>query len=418
MARDLVLTGMTLIDGTGAPPRRDRQIRIRDGRIAAVEPARTDHGANERVLDLGGAYVLPGLIDCHVHLSSDGVSDLSGQLAHGTPPLSTLVALRHAQRALMAGFTTLRDAGNAFGISIDIGRAVAEGLVVGPSVYAAGYAFSITGGHGDRQTRFPEEVYPMNLPGVVDGPDEMRKAVRRELRRGAKAIKLMATGGVLSLGDSPTARGLTEEEMRVACEEAHNVDVPVLCHAQGTAGIKNAIRAGVDSIDHGIYLDDEAIEMMLERGVTLVATLSAPRQINLHAGAASIPPWAAEKSLEVGAVHEESARKAIARGVRIAMGTDAGTPFNLHGENAQELVYLVEAGLTPMAAIEAATRAAADLIRSPAGRIEAGRPADLLAVAEDPLADIAVLTRPSAVRLVVKDGRIVRSGRRHFLETA
>jgi imidazolonepropionase-like amidohydrolase len=416
MARDLILTGATVIDGIGSDPLTRRQIRIRDGKIAAIEAQGTGRAAADRVVDLSGAYVLPGLIDCHVHLSMDGISDLSGQLSHGTAPLSTLVALRHAQRTLMAGFTTVRDAGNMYGVSIDIGRAVDEGLAVGPSVYAAGHAFSITGGHGDRQTRFPDEMYELRLPGVVDGPDEMRKAVRRELRRGAKAIKLMATGGVLSLGDSPRARGLTEEEMRVACEEAHNVDVPVLCHAQGTEGIKNAIRAGVDSIDHGIYLDDEAIEMMLERKVVLVATLSAPRNINAHAGAASIPPWAAKKSLEVEATHLVSARAAIARGVVMAMGTDAGTPFNLHGENAQELAYLVDVGLTPMQAIQAATANAADLLRSPAGRIAAGRPADLLVVAKNPLADIRVLTHGQNLRMVLKGGRIVKNGSRRYLE--
>jgi len=415
MAKDLVLTGARIVDGLADAPLDGSQVRVRDGVIQAVEPAGTS-APGDRVVDVGGGYLLPGLIDCHVHLSMDGVSDLSGQLRHGTAPLSTLVALRHAQRALVAGFTTVRDAGNAYGVSIDVGRAVDEGLAVGPSVYAAGHAFSITGGHGDRQTRFPDETYELHLPGVVDGPDEMRKAVRRELRRGARAIKLMATGGVLSLGDSPSARGLTEEEMRVACEEAHNVDVPVLCHAQGTVGIKNAIRAGVDSIDHGIYLDDEAIDMMLERGVALVATLSAPRQINAHVGHPSIPPWAARKSLEVEATHIASVKRAIARGVTLAMGTDAGTPFNLHGENAQELGYLVDAGLAPMDAIRAATATAARLIGSPAGRIEAGRPADLVAVGGDPLADIGVLTRPAAIRMVFKAGQMVKSGRRRFLD--
>jgi imidazolonepropionase-like amidohydrolase len=418
MAQTIVLTRLELFDGTGAAPQRDRQIRIENGRIAAIERAGAPVPARARVLDLEGAYVLPGLIDCHVHLGMDGLSDLAAQLRHGTPALVTLVSLRHAQRSLLAGFTTVRDAGNLYGASIDLGRAVDEGLVVGPSVYAAGHFLSITGGHGDDQSRFPEETYRLAQPGVVDGPDEMRKAVRRELRRGARAIKLMATGGVLSLGDSPKARGFTEAEMRVACEEAHNVGVPVLAHAQGTEGIKNAIRAGVDSIDHGIYLDDEAIDMMLERSVALVPTLVAPRQINAHAGNPSIPPWAVEKSRAVAKAHTASVRRAIARGVTIAMGTDAGTPFNLHGQNAQELVYLVEAGLSPARAIRAATADAARLIGSPAGMLAEGRPADLLAVARNPLDDIAVLARPAEFRLVVKAGHIVRHGRRVHLDVA
>jgi len=415
MPTDLVLTHANLIDGTGSAPQKARRIRIRDGRIAAIEADKGPAPAGARTIDLGGAYVLPGLIDCHVHLGMDGLAGHEAQMRHSTPALLTLISVRLARQDLLAGFTTVRDAGNEFSVSIDLGKAVDEGMLVGPSIFAAGHFLSITGGHGDEQSRFPQELVAVETPGVVDSPDAMRRQVRWELRRGAKAIKLMATGGVLSFGDSLKARGFTEEEMRVAVEEAHNVDVSVLAHALSPVGIKNAVRAGVDSIDHGIFLDEEAIDLMLQHGTRLVPTMVAPRGIVDNAGHPSIAPWALEKARPAAAAHKASIHRAIERGVPIAFGTDAGTPFNLHGRNARELANLVEAGLTPMQAIEAATRTAAELIGSPAGVLAEGRPADLIVIDENPLDDIARLATPGKVRIVVKAGKVVKNGARTHL---
>jgi imidazolonepropionase-like amidohydrolase len=412
MSQELVLQRVHLIDGTSSPVQGPVDILVRDGQVAQVAP-HIPPSPRAQVRRLEGLYVVPGLMDAHVHLTSSGRESEPEALRRSTPTLLTLLALENAHRTLQAGFTTVRDAMADFGVAIDLGRAVEAGQVEGPSIYAAGQGLSITGGHGDPQNGWPEEAVHLSLGAVVDGPDEVRRETRRQIRRGAKAIKLFATGGVLSYGDQPRSRGLTEAEMRAAVEEAHNVGIKVLAHAQGTEGIKNAIRAGVDSIDHGIYLDEEAADMMAERGVALVPTLTAVEQIVRHAGHPSIPPWAVEKAKAARERHWASVRLAVERGVRIVLGTDAGTPFNLHGENGQELRYLVAAGLSPMQALLAATRYAAELLGSPAGVVAEGRPADLVVTDANPLEDMEALADPRHIRLVVARGRVValRRGR-------
>jgi imidazolonepropionase-like amidohydrolase len=240
----------------------------------------------------------------------------------------------------------------------------------------------------------------------------VRKAVREQLRAGADCIKLIATGGVMTPGVDPRSAQLTEEELRAGVEEAHKAFVKVGSHAQATAGIKNAVRAGVDSIEHGIYLDDEAIGLMRERGTFLVPTLIAPENISKHGIAAGIPVYMVDKSDRAREAHRESFRKALRAGVRIAMGTDAGTPFNRHGENAQEIALMVACGMPPADAIVAATRNAADLldILDDTGTIEPGKSADLLIIERDPLADIGLLCRPEAILGVMRGGLWIKKG--------
>ncbi len=411
----LLLTHVHLIDGTGGPVQGPVDLLVEGDRVGRITPSESRAPAEPgvRTLDLTGTYVLPGLMDAHVHLASEQGATQMERLRRMNPVLSTVSALENARRTVLGGFTSVRNASAPFGVAIQLAKAVDQGRVTGPEIFASGRGLSITGGHGDPQNGWPEETLEMIGPATVDSPDEVRKETRRQLRVGARAIKLFATGGVLSFGDKPDARGMTEEEMRAAVEEAHNVGVKVLAHAQGLQGIKNAVRAGVDSIEHGIYLDAEAADLMAERGTAFVPTLSAPEQIMAHASDTSrVPPWAVEKTRVAIEHHWNAVSLARARGVRIVLGTDAGTPFNFHGENGQELRYLVRAGLTPMEAILAATSYAADLLGSEAGILAEGRTANLIGTRENPLEDIEAIARADRLGLVMLRGRVVREGRR------
>lgn len=352
------------------------------------------------VIDCRGKYLVPGLIDCHVHITGSGKP---GELnAARTMPLAERAwhAAQYAKATLHAGITTVRDLGAADRLNIDMARAVESGLIEGPRILAAGLGVTMTGGHGHGF-----------LATEADGPDAVRKAVREQLRAGATAIKLFASGGVMTPGVDPRSPSFTEEEMRAGVEEAHKAFRPVGAHAQATDGIKNAVRAGVDSIEHGVWLDDEAIQLMCERGTYMVATLTAPYQI-AHCGIeAGIPPYMVDKGWQVLDSHYESFRNAVKAGVKIAMGTDQGTPVNHPGENAQEIVRMANLGLSNAACLLAATGWAADLLRinDETGRLREGLAADLLVLDRDPLDDISVLTDQSAIRAVFQRGRIVRS---------
>ncbi|MGE0600453.1 MAG: amidohydrolase family protein [Dehalococcoidia bacterium] len=363
----------------------------------AISTATVDSTA---VIDCTGTYIIPGLIDCHVHLTGSGdPAELNA--ARTTPlPKRAWLAERYARATLHAGITTVRDLGAADRLNIDMARAVESGLIEGPRILAAGLGVTMTGGHGHGF-----------LATEADGPDAVRKAVREQLRAGATAIKLFASGGVMTPGVDPRSPSFTEEEMRAGVEEAHKAFRPVGAHAQATDGIKNAIRAGVDSIEHGVWLDDEAIEMMLERGTYLVATLTAPYQI-AHCGLeAGIPAYMVDKGWQVLASHEDSFRRAVKAGVKIAMGTDQGTPVNKPGENAQEIVRMVALGMSPAAALMASTAWASELLRihDETGRIKEGLAADLVVLDGDPLENIEILTNQRAIRAVIQGGRIVRS---------
>ena len=393
----------TLIDGTGADPVRGRFIVIDDGAITAIS-ADPPKGAD--VIDVGDLVILPGLIDCHVHLA---VAQQSIQERLLTPnSLNIAMALDSARITLEAGFTTVRDAGFT---PRGVKQAVERGLFPGPRMRIAVTPLSQTGGHGDSMTPSGVTYWPGDAErpnGVVDGIEGVRRAAREVLRAGADQIKIMTSGGVLSPNDEPGATGFTPEEIAAVVYEAHASGKTVMSHAQATQGIKNAVQAGVESIEHGIYLDEEACAEMKKRGTYLVATLIAPLWVLRRAekDPGSIPPYAVRKSKEVIEAHRQGFQMAVRTGVKIAMGTDSGV--GPHGTNAEEIALMVENGLTPMQAIVATTKTAAECARVDklVGTIAVGKRADIIGVRGDPLANVGLFKDPASVAFVMKDGAI------------
>ena len=394
----------TLIDGTGADPVRNAVIVVDGANIVAVNldgsiPAGAD------VLDASGLTVMPGMMDCHVHFMSNPPKTLEQRMA--TPfSLGVAEALTNARKTLDSGFTSVRDAG---GTPRGVKMAIEQGLFPGPRMRIAVSAISQTGGHGDAtmvnglRMRVPNVELPENL---VDGPEGARKTTREILRAGADQIKIMTSGGVLSPNDEPGATGMTREEIAAVVYEAHAAHKTVMSHAQATQGILNAVLEGVESIEHGIYLDEQVVAEMKARGTFLVPTLVAPvwvlRLAEQNPG--SMPAYGVRKSREVLQAHQASFRFAVEQGVRVAMGTDMGV--GPHGPNAEELELMVQNGMTPMQAIVAVTSNAAECSRvgQVLGSIAAGKKADIIAVEGDPLADIKVLQDSAKLRLIMKDG--------------
>jgi imidazolonepropionase-like amidohydrolase len=407
-----VILGATLIDGTGRDPVSNAAIVVEAGRIRAVG-ARTSvtlpQGA--AVIEAEGMTLLPGLIDCHVHLAMRAGMALADRVM--TPPsLNLLYAVPNSRATLEAGITTVRDAG---GTPAGVKMAVERGLFPGPRMLVAITILSQTGGHADgympscvdlRLGHFPDVPH-----SVVDGVDEMRKKVREILRAGADWIKLCTSGGVLSTADDPASPQFTVEEISAAVYEASTHFKRAMAHAQSTIGIKNALKAGIASIEHGIWLDDEAIDMMKARGVYLVPTLVAPRDVITFAEAnpGALPEVVVNKARSVVADHSASIRKAIQAGVKVAMGTDSGV--GPHGRNARELGLMVEHGMTPMQSIVASTSEAAKLLHldNEVGTLEEGKLADLLLVEGNLLANITAVEDQSKLALVMKGGQIVKS---------
>jgi imidazolonepropionase-like amidohydrolase len=311
----------------------------------------------------------------------------------------TIAALRgykNLQLTLQSGVTSVRDCGAASGIAIDLARAVEDGMVTGPRIRAAGRVITMTGGHGHFIGR------------EADGPDGVRAATRAEIKAGAHFIKAMATGGVLTPGVIPTQTALQQDELEQVARESHNAGRRAACHAIGNGGIKNAIRAGIDSIEHGFYLDDEALQLAIDHGTVLVPTLIAVNQIVNNGGTGAIPDWVVEKAESESGHHRTSFGAAVKAGMKIAAGTDAGTPFNPHDFMPTEMALMVEYGLAPMDAIVAATKNAAyNLGLDPdIGTLEVGRIADVIVVDGDPAADIAAMQN---VRFVMKEGQVARN---------
>jgi imidazolonepropionase-like amidohydrolase len=390
-----LLRDVTVVDGTGAPPVPGQAVVVEGRRIVWIGPAvEAPTTAPETVVDGGGRTVLPGLIDCHVHLGADGSPDTFAMAAVDTVPKATLRAARGAVATLRAGVTTVRDCGAADNVVVELAGEIDRGLVPGPRVQAAGRVITMTGGHGYFVGR------------EADGPDEVRKATRAEIKAGAAVIKIMATGGVLTPGVSPTQTALLPDELDAAARAAHDSGRRITTHAIGRAGIHNALQAGIDSVEHGFYFDDELLELAIDRGVFLVPTMLAVDGIISNV-ARGIPAWAVEKAEAEAGQQRTSFAAAVSSGMRIAAGTDAGTPFNPHGAFARELALMVEHGLSPMQTLVAATSAAAENLglAHEIGTLTVGKLADLILVDGDPVTDITATGR---VALVVKDGVIHR----------
>jgi imidazolonepropionase-like amidohydrolase len=396
-ARRLVLAGGRIFDGTGSEPQA-ADLAIEQGRVVELGSGLD----GDESVDVSEHTLLPGLFDCHTHVI---LSDINQWRLLQTPfSYQFFEAARNLEKTLRVGITTVRDAGGA---DMGIQRAVEDGLINGPRMQISVRMISQTGGHGDDWFASGAEVplfvpHPGAPPTIVDGPEEMRRTARLLIRHGANVIKIATSGGVLSARDEPRHAHFRDDELAVLVAEADAAGIAVMAHAQGTPGIKSAIRAGIRSIEHGIYLDDEAIEMMLERGTYLVPTLVAPRGVIEAAQAgAAIPEAALRKAHEVVEVHRDSFRRAVAAGVQVAMGTDSGvTP---HGQNLRELALMVEGGMTPAQALVATTSTAARLmgLDQELGTLEAGKRADVVVVGGDPF-DFETLSE--RVEAVYRDG--------------
>ena len=370
---------------------------VEGGRIVAVNPREVPAGA--LVVDLGDRTLLPGLIDCHTHLNSD----IDGHWEHRevveTAADAALRGARNARLTLRAGFTTVRDVGAGGFSDVALMRAIDAGWVEGPRMFPAAHAIGITGGHADTTGYVPGVLERGVESGIADGVDQVIAAVRHQIKHGAKVIKTCATAGVLSFEGPVGAQQYSDEELAALVTEAHRHGVKVAAHAHGLVGIKAAVRAGVDSIEHGSELDDEVLDMMKARGTFLVPTDYLTEAMDMSI----LPPPIRAKAEYILPRAQASHAKAIAAGVKIAYGTDAGV--YPHGLNAREFATLVRRGMTPLAAIQSATLGAAELLGvDDRGVIAPGKLADLIAVPGDPLADVSVLER---VAFVMKGGVIV-----------
>ena len=355
---------------------------------------------NAKKIPLDGMTLLPGFIDAHVHVCLDGSPDPVTALLNESQTATTLKAARAAEKTLMAGVTTIRDMGGKDGIDLGLRQAVNSGLVAGSRMLVSGRLICMTGGHG------------WQIGQEANGPDDVRRAARDQIKAGADIVKLMATGGVMTPSVEPGSEQLTEEELRAGVEEAHKAGKKTATHAMGTRGILNALRAGIDSIEHGVYLDEEAVALMVAKNVPLIPTISALYFIETRGIEAGIPAYAVEKTLKVKPYHLESIRMAREAGVPVAAGTDAGTPFNLHGHNLSEIKLLVDyGGFSPMAAIEAGTRVSARVmgLENKLGTIEEGKLADIVLVQGNPLDDVGILLKQENIRLVMKGGELVKN---------
>lgn len=402
----MIIKNINLIDGTGKDIQRCVDIKIENHIISEIGT----HLNGDNIIEGNGQYLLPGMIDSHVHVMLE-MEPLERRLA--TPfSYNFYKAIDHLKRTVDAGVTTVRD---ALGADLGLKEAVNDGLILGPRLQISVNALTITGGHGDSYTKsgiqlpILQDGYPGLPSGICDGVNEVRKKAREMLRAGADVLKVHATGGVTSATDHPDYTQFSLEELKVIVEEAQfRNNRKVMAHAQGLQGVKQCIEAGIHSIEHGIYLDDEAVQLMKEKEMYLVPTLLAPLSVIEFAEELGMSENSIKKSKQVMQDHIDSFKKAHQAGVKIAMGTDAGV-FK-HGTNLRELELMVEHGMTEMEAIVSSTKTAAECLGydEDLGTIEVGKKADFILLDQNPLEDIKVLKDPNKIKVVSIDGKIVK----------
>lgn len=405
--RTLIHCG-TLIDGVSAQPKKTMTIVVEKNKITAVQNGYTPPQSNDEIVDLKAKTVMPGLIDMHVHLESETSRDQIQKRMSMSQADVAFEAQKNALTTLMAGFTSVRDLGGS-NVNVSLRNAINKGLVSGPRIFTSGKTIATTGGHGDPTNGWrPDVSFPENFDdGVVNSAEEARRAVRQRYKDGADWIKITATGGVLSIAKNGKAPQFMQDEVDAIVKTANDYGFKVAAHAHGAEGMKRALRAGVTTIEHGTFMDDEAIVLFKEKGVYLVPTIIAGKST---ADSAKIPgyyhPLVTPKALETGPQIQATFAKAYKAGVKIAFGTDAGV-FK-HGLNAKEFQYMTEAGMPAMEAIQSATIVAATVLdmKSELGSIEAGKFADIIATDGDPLSNVATLMN---VSFVMKDGKIYKN---------
>ncbi len=398
-----------VIDGVADAPLTERTVVVDGGRITAIEAGYRKPAAGDTVIDLRKSTLMPGLMDMHVHLTSEynRNSEVNGFKQDG--PDVVLDGVVYAERTLQAGFTTVRDLGAGFRTSIALRNAINAGKVPGPRIFAAGTSIATTGGHADPTNGWADFLGGANvgpIDGVINGPDQAAQAVRQRYKEGSDLIKITATGGVLSVAKSGLNPQFTEEEIRAVVTTARDYGFKVAAHAHGAEGMKRAVRAGVDSIEHGTFMDDETIALMKEKDTFYVPTITAGRWVfDRSKEDGFFPTLVRPKAAAIGPQIQSTFAKAYKAGVKIMFGTDTGV--SAHGDNGREFVLMVESGMPPMEAIKSATMVPAKFLEidDRLGSVQVGKLADLVAVPGDPLADIATMRR---VHFVMKDGVVHR----------
>lgn len=406
-ARTLIHAGK-LIDGRADTASAEKTLVVEGKTLVKIADGYLEPKDGDEVIDLKDATVLPGLMDMHTHLTHEGSKNSYMERMQLNPGDYAIRSVVYAERTLLAGFTTVRDVGDRYNLSVSLRDAINKGIVPGPRIFTSAKSLATTGGHADPSNGMREDLQgdPGPKEGVVNSTEDARKAVRQRYKDGADLIKLTATGGVLSLAKNSQNPQFTEDVLRAVVETANDYGFHVAAHAHGAEGMKRAIRAGVKTIEHGTYMDDETMQLMIEHGTYHVPTIMAGKWVEAKSKVDGyFPDVVRPKAAAVGPVIAGTFAKAYKAGVKIAFGTDSGV--SPHGRNAEEFVYMVEGGMPPMAAIQSATAVTAELlgIQDEVGTLEAGKTADVVATRGDPLEDISTL---QSIAFVMKEGVVYK----------